>query len=73
MIYLTTAEAAERLRCHRQLIFDMIRRGKLPSYRVGGKVLLKTEEVDALVVPAVNRRSNNPCGPKGKENINDGQ
>lgn len=70
MSYLTTKEAASYLRCHRSLIFTMIRNGKLPSYRVGGKVLLKTEEVDALVIPATDRKSNNPLGPKVKS---DGQ
>lgn len=66
MTYLTIKEAAKHLRCHRSLIFTMIRNGKLPSYKVGGKVLLKIEEVDALVVPATARKSNNPYGPKGK-------
>lgn len=65
MNYLTTKEAAAYLRCHRSLIFTLIRAGKLPSYRVGGKVLLKAEEVDALVVPAAARKSNNPNGKNG--------
>lgn len=66
MSYLTIKEAASYLRCHRSLIFNLIRHGKLPSYKVGGKVLLKTEEVDAQVVPAAKRKSNNPYGPNGK-------
>lgn len=49
--FLTVKEAAERLRGSRSLIYSQIRSGKLKSYKVGAKTLLRAEDVDGLVVP----------------------
>ena len=50
--FLTVREAAERLRGSKSLIYSQIRRGKLKSYKVGAKTLLRAEDVEAVVVPA---------------------
>lgn len=50
--YLTVREAARRLCSSKNLVYTWIRRGKLQAYKIGRKTLVKSEDVEALVVPA---------------------
>jgi excisionase family DNA binding protein len=49
--YLTTAEAADYLRCSRQRVHDLLSAGKLTRFKDGGRTLVLRVEVEALVVP----------------------
>jgi excisionase family DNA binding protein len=44
--WLSVPEAAERLRCGRDRIYDLIALGKLQPVRDGRRVLLRTEDLD---------------------------
>lgn len=48
--WLTVEEAAKRLRCKRQRIYDLLAQRKLTRHKEGGRTLLRREEVDALVI-----------------------
>lgn len=49
---ITIAAAAERLGCGNQTVRDFIASGKLPAFRVGGRMIrLDAADVDALLVP----------------------
>lgn len=49
---ISIAEAAERLNCGDQTVRDMIARGHLPAYRIGGRMIrVDVVDVDALLVP----------------------
>lgn len=48
--WLSVEEAAERLRCKPQRIYDHRSSGALTPYTEGGRALCSREEVDALVV-----------------------
>lgn len=45
--YLTTAEAAELMRCTRQRIYDLLSAGRLRRYRDGRRVLIRRAEIQA--------------------------
>ncbi len=45
--WLSVADAAERLRCKPDRIYDLIQLGKLKPRRDGRRVLLRVEDVDA--------------------------
>lgn len=47
--WLNVAEAAERLRCSKDRIYDLIALGKLQPRRDGRRVLLHRDELDAYV------------------------
>lgn len=47
--WLNVAEAAERLRCSKDRIYDLIALGKLQPRRGGRRVLLHRDELDAYV------------------------
>ena len=47
---LTTAQAAEYLNCKPQRIHDLRSRGDLPSFKEGGRVLIRRADLDALLV-----------------------
>jgi excisionase family DNA binding protein len=47
--WLNVADAAERLRCGRDRIYDLIALGKLTPRRDGRRVLLHRDELDAYV------------------------
>ncbi|HXP99328.1 MAG TPA: helix-turn-helix domain-containing protein [Solirubrobacteraceae bacterium] len=47
--WLNVVEAAERLRCGRDRIYDLIALGKLNPRRDGRRVLLHRDELDAYV------------------------
>lgn len=58
-LYLTIAEAAEQLRITDRGIRKMIADGRLPAYRVGGRVLrIRRADLDLLTerVPTTRRR-----------------
>ena len=55
--FLTTAEAAELLRCSRQRIHDLLSQGKLTRLKEGRRTLLLRSEVEALVQVERERRS----------------
>lgn len=46
---LTIAEACDRLRCGKSKLYELRRHGDLPSVTVGGSVLFRVEDVDALL------------------------
>ncbi len=52
-VWLTRAEAAERLRLHPQSVDRYVRGGKLPKYKLDGSktVRFRAADVDALVIP----------------------
>ncbi len=47
--WLNVAEAAERLRCSKDRIYDLIALGKLEARRDGRRVLLHRDELDAYI------------------------
>jgi excisionase family DNA binding protein len=47
--WLTVEEAANRLRCKRQRIYDLLSQRKLSRHKEGGRTLVCRGEVDALV------------------------
>ncbi len=47
--WLNVAEAAERLRCRKDRIYDLIALGKLHPRRDGRRVLLHRDDLDAYV------------------------
>lgn len=47
--WLNVAEAAERLRCSKDRIYDLIALGKLQPRRDGRRILLHRDELDAYV------------------------
>jgi len=47
--WLSVAEAAERLRCGKDRIYDLIALGKLTPRRDGRRVLLRRDDLDAYV------------------------
>lgn len=48
---LTVPEVAKLLRISRQTIYNMIRTGKLPHFRVGNKVRFNRTDIEALMKP----------------------
>lgn len=48
---LTVPEVAKMLRMSRQTIYNMIRAGKLPHFRVGNKVRFNRSDIEALMKP----------------------
>lgn len=48
---LTAPEVANLLRVSRQTIYNMIRTGKLPHFRVGTKVRFNRSDIEALMKP----------------------
>ncbi|MHB8234312.1 MAG: helix-turn-helix domain-containing protein [Solirubrobacteraceae bacterium] len=47
--WLNVAEAAERLRCGKDRVYDLIALGKLEPRRDGRRVLLRVDDVDAYL------------------------
>ncbi|HTC58744.1 MAG TPA: helix-turn-helix domain-containing protein [Solirubrobacteraceae bacterium] len=47
--WLNAADAAERLRCGKDRIYDLIALGKLHPHRDGRRVLLHRDDLDAYV------------------------
>jgi excisionase family DNA binding protein len=47
--WLNVAEAAERLRCRKDRIYDLIALGKLHPRRDGRRVLLRRDDLDAYI------------------------
>lgn len=47
--WLNVAEAAERLRCRKDRIYDLIALGRLHPSRDGRRVLLRREDLDAYL------------------------
>lgn len=48
---LTVPEVAQVLRVSRQTIYNMIRTGKLPHFRVGTKVRFNRADIEAMMKP----------------------
>jgi excisionase family DNA binding protein len=46
---LTVPEVAKLLRMSRQTIYNMIREGKIPHFRIGTKVRFNRADLDALM------------------------
>lgn len=49
MEYLTTNEACSKLKITRKTLETWCGEGKLPKYKIGGRVLYKLNEVDNLI------------------------
>ncbi len=47
--YLTTAEAAEYLRISERNLRNLIKQNKVPFYKLEGKILFKTSELDKFI------------------------
>lgn len=48
---MTVMEVAQFLRVSRQTIYNMVRDGKVPHFRVGNKVRFKRADIEALTQP----------------------
>lgn len=48
---MTVDEVAKLLRVSRQTIYNMIRAGKIPHFRVGNKVRFPRADIEALMKP----------------------
>ena len=46
---MTVPEVAKLLRMSRQTIYNMIREGKIPHFRIGNKVRFNRADLDALM------------------------
>jgi len=46
---MTVPEVAKLLRMSRQTIYNMIREGKIPHFRIGSKVRFNRADLDALM------------------------
>ena len=55
--WMTVAEVADHIRCAEKSIRRWMAERGLPHYRIGGKLLFRTTEVDAWV----RRHRNRPC------------
>ena len=55
--FLTVADVAERLKLNQQPVRNLIDRGELPACRVGRRVRIRREDVDALVEAGYTGRS----------------
>jgi excisionase family DNA binding protein len=63
--YLTPEEAAERKGVSRQSVYTAIRRGKLPSVRMLGRLAVRREDVDAMeFAPPNGQRRGMKLGPR---------
>lgn len=51
--YFSVEEAAEYLRCDRQRIYDLVSSRRLPKLKDGSRVLIRREDCDILVAPAL--------------------
>ncbi len=49
MQYYKTKEVAELLRVHEQTVYRWIRKGQLPSYKAGDRVLIPQESVSEFL------------------------
>ena len=58
--YLTVEEAAERLRCSRQRVYDLLSSGRLTRLKDGARVLVRRDEVDAYLAGGRSRLSGAP-------------
>lgn len=47
--WMTSAEAAEYLRCTRGRIHNLVSEGRLPHHKDGGRLLFRRSELDAYV------------------------
>lgn len=52
--WLTPKMAAARIHCCLTIIYRRIRAGELKAYRVGGKLLIKESDLDAMVMAEEN-------------------
>jgi len=48
---MTVEEVAKLLRVSRQTIYNMIRAGKIPHFRVGNKVRFSRADIEAMMKP----------------------
>jgi putative molybdopterin biosynthesis protein len=48
---MTVEEVAKLLRVSRQTIYNMIRAGKIPHFRVGNKVRFNRADIEAMMKP----------------------
>jgi len=48
---MTVDEVAKLLRVSRQTIYNMIRAGKMPHFRVGNKVRFNRADIEAIMKP----------------------
>ena len=48
---MTVEEVAKLLRVSRQTIYNMIRAGKIPHFRVGNKVRFSRTDIEAMMKP----------------------
>ena len=48
---MTVEEVAKLLRVSRQTIYNMIRAGKIPHFRVGDKVRFSRADIEAMMKP----------------------
>lgn len=46
---MTVPEVAELLRVTRQTIYNMVRNGKIPHFRVGAKVRFNRSDIEAIM------------------------
>jgi excisionase family DNA binding protein len=53
-ITLTVEEAGARLGISRTLAYELVRRGEIPSIRLGRRVLVPIRALDLLVAPSAN-------------------
>jgi len=56
MIYLTPEEVAKKLRVTTWTIYNLIKRGELPAFRVGAQWRIPQEEVNAMIERSVNKK-----------------
>lgn len=54
--FLSRQEAADKLRVSLPSLDKMIGKGKLPAYRIGGRILLKTSELKLDKIPVSRHR-----------------
>ncbi len=57
MKLLTVKEACERLRISRATLYNLVKKGKIAFVKIGGKSLIREEDIDRLIAEGTGARA----------------
>jgi excisionase family DNA binding protein len=64
MKLLTVKEACERLRISRATLYNLVRKGKVTIVKIGGKSLIREEDIDRLIAVGTGARGERNASAK---------